>query len=109
LLNNSAPVNKYASRRRPRPHTWIVKDEVGHQIHKAYRVAKAQANFRKEPWDLEFEHYRQAWEPYWHLRGRSSESYTLTRIDMELGWSKDNIHCINRGEHMKNNRKNQER
>jgi len=95
-----------SSRPGPRPHTWIIQGEIPHQQYIAWQRMSCQARFRDEPWDLSFEEFQAVWQPYWHLRGRSVISYCLTREDPELGWTKDNVICIQRIEHLR--RKNQE-
>lgn len=52
---------------------------------------KAQAKFRKEIWDLSWEDYKAIWEGKWHLRGTTKESMVLTKINMHLPWTTDNV------------------
>jgi hypothetical protein len=73
------------------PHTWMYKDPLEHAIHRAYGRAKAQANFRKQGWDLPLEHYMQTWKPHWHLRGRGGNDLVSYRPDVTQPWSVDNF------------------
>jgi hypothetical protein len=64
-----------------------------------WQMAKAQAKFRSEPWDLEFEDYYGLWKDYWHLRGRGPGDMCMTRVDPEGTWTTKNIRIILRSEH----------
>ena len=67
---------------------------------------KAQAKFRKEPWDLSWEDYNQIWDKKWHLRGTEKGSYVLTKIDQSGVWHKDNVEVIPRLEQWRRQNKN---
>jgi len=85
-----------------RPHVWIVgPDEYKHSMYMPWQKAKAQANFRGEGWELEFEDFFNIWNGYWDQRGRASEDLCLTRIDPELAWSWANCELIVRAEHLR--------
>jgi hypothetical protein len=62
------------------------------QVNRWYLMAKAQARFRDEPWDLTFDQYYDFWRGKIHLRGRKETSMSLTRIDDTQGWTKHN--CV---------------
>jgi hypothetical protein len=64
-------------------------------------MAKAQAVFRKEPWDLSFEDYCRVWQNDWHNRGRTPDSVCLTRRDEDIGWDFENVEIITRAEHFR--------
>lgn len=84
----------------PRPHVWLCgPDEYKHQMYQPWLMAKAQANFRKEEWDLSFEDYFAAWDGLWEQRGRLSDELCMTRIEYNGAWTKDNIEIITRKEH----------
>lgn len=87
--------------KKPRPHVWKVQGEIPHQQFVAWQRMRAQANFRKEAWTLTFEEFQEIWQPYWHLRGRASRDYCLTRWDYDLPWDRDNTVCMERREHLK--------
>lgn len=83
-----------------RPHVWLVgPDEYKHKMYQPWLVAKAQANFRGEEWDLSFEDYYEAWNGLWDQRGRLSDELCMTRIDYEGAWEKSNIEIITRKQH----------
>lgn len=91
----------YEGRKGPRPHLWKHPGEIPHAMHKAFLVARAQASFRNEGFELSFEQYQDAWEPYWHLRGRKNTDYVLTRLDPSQPWTANNIECMERKDHLK--------
>ena len=84
----------------PRPHTWLVgPDEYKHQMYTPWMKAKAQANFRGEPWDLEFEDYYTMWNGLWDQRGRLRDNLCMTRIDWDGAWTRDNVELVTRKQH----------
>lgn len=91
----------YEGRKGPRPHLWHIKDATDRDIYYAFLVARAQAKHRGELFELTYEQYRDAWTPYWHLRGRKNSDYVLTRLDPSDSWSANNIECMERKEHLK--------
>lgn len=69
------------------------KDEIEHQKHWGFLRARAQANYRKEGWEMTMEEYFEIWrDDLWANRGRKPESYCMVRVDPEKAWSIDN--CI---------------
>lgn len=84
----------------PRPHTWIIQDPLGHEQHIAWHKQRAQANYRKEGWDLPFEEWQKLWEGLWDQRGRLRHEYCMVRADREQPWSKDNVEILTRREHL---------
>jgi hypothetical protein len=92
-------IPKPKGRKGPRPHVWIVgPDEYKHQMYTPWQKMKAQANFRGEEFDLDFEPFYNMWNGYWHQRGRKGDDLVMTRIDWEKAWHKDNIVLITRTE-----------
>lgn len=84
----------------PRPHTWCTgPDPLTHEQYNAFVQARAQADYRREGWELTFAEYQLAWEYKWHLRGRTRDSVCITRIDHDLPWSNNNIRIVTRQEH----------
>lgn len=101
------PTGKHA-RGKPRPHVWVTgPDPLLHEMYHPWQVAKAQAKYRGEEWNLTFEEYADMWRPQWHLRGRGSDQYCMTRYDEEKPWDKTNAYIILRLEqqrlHVKRN------
>lgn len=87
---------------RLRPHIWVTgPDPV---IHKKYRVwiqQKNQAQWRGEGWTISFEKWCEIWADHWHLRGRETGDYCMSRLDWSLPWTADNVAIITRHEHAK--------
>jgi hypothetical protein len=83
----------------PRPETWRSgPDPVRHAQFHAWGVARAQARYRGEAWELTAEEWCTAWGDQWHLRGRHSHSWYLVRRDWHLPWRADNIKVVDRHE-----------
>lgn len=90
------------ARGKPRPHTWKCgPDEFKHSMYWPWQKMKAQANFRKEGFELEFEEFYELWKDHWDKRGRLPDSYCLTRKNPNKPWSKKNIELVTRLEHLK--------
>lgn len=86
----------------PRPHIWITgPDEKLHDQYYAFLRQKAQANFRKEGWEMEFEEFLELWDGKWDQRGRASEDLCMTRNDYDLPWAISNVTIVPRHEHVK--------
>lgn len=75
----------------PRDFMWIYKDPLEHSMHLPFLRARAQASYRKEPWELTFEDWKILWKDRWHLRGRDPDDLCMTRDDWDLPWNLDNI------------------
>ena len=60
--------------------------------------SRCQARMRDVEWDLTFEEYYRIWMEYdpeaWHQSGANSDSLVLGRIDLEKGWTTDNVEII---------------
>ena len=68
------------------------------QEKRQFNLSKAQAKFRREPWELSLDDYRIIWQDYWHLKGRLGDEYALTRIDINKSWNINNIKVLTRKE-----------
>jgi hypothetical protein len=75
-------------------------DQDRHEQHIAFLRARAQANFRKESWQLTIEDYFRLWSEDWYERGRARDSKVLARIDFEQGWTLDNVEITTRYEQL---------
>ena len=62
--------------------------------HIAYSMSRAQAAFRKEPWEFVRQDWIDIWQPQWHLRGRGSDQLCMIRVNYDLAWAPDNIEII---------------
>ncbi len=57
----------------------------------AWARARSQASFRGEPWTLTFEDWQEFWpREFWDQRGRGPGCLCLTRINVDLPWSRTN-------------------
>lgn len=84
-----------------RPHIWIVgTDTYKHDMYHPWQAHKAQAKFRGEEYDLQFEDFYEFWNGYWHDRGRAGDDLILTRQDPEKAWSRDNCELRVRKEYL---------
>jgi hypothetical protein len=75
-------------------------DQDLHEKHIAFLRARAQANFRKEGWDLTIDNYFDLWSTDWNLRGRARNAKVLSRKDFEKGWTLENVEIITRYEQL---------
>ena len=55
-------------------------------------LSKNQARARQQQWDLSREEYDDLWQGKEDKRGRSSDSLSLCRVDLNKPWSKEN--CV---------------
>ena len=86
--------------KKPRPHTWIIKDAFQHELYHPWQARKAQAKHRKEEWELTFDEFFDLWKDDWHNRGKLSHNVCMTRIDPELPWNKKNTVLVTRYDHL---------
>jgi hypothetical protein len=85
---------------RSRPYMWVTgPDPRTHAQYRAWVQQRNQARWREEIWCLTFDQYQLLWAELWHLRGRLSTSYMMTRIDGDLPWSQANSIVITRQQH----------
>lgn len=81
----------------PRLETLYPGDEMAQAQHHAYNVARSQAKFRMEPFELTLEEYRQLWHPAaWAMRGRGANDLVLVRDDITGPWALWNCKIITR-------------
>jgi hypothetical protein len=86
----------------PRPHVWKSgTDPVRHEQYTQWLRQRAQAHFRKEDWQLEFDDFVAVWGLNWHNRGRASEDMCMTRDDYDLPWHTSNVTIVPRHEHVR--------
>ena len=78
------------------------KDPLLHEMRRAYIRARAQAEYRNQNWDLEFEDYCLLWNNLWINRGRNGKQLQMCRIDQSKGWFKNNIIIQSRTQHLSN-------
>lgn len=79
------------------PHVWKSgPDPLRHEQYQKWLQQRNQAQWRGEEWELTFEQWLAAWGDNYHLRGRETGQYSMTRINRTLGWSHDNVMLIER-------------
>jgi hypothetical protein len=89
------------SRSGPRPHCWKHQGEIPHRQHLAWLQMRAQANYRREVFELTLEDFQHLWADHWHKKGRSNADYCLARIDSQGPWRLDNVACMPRIDHLR--------
>ena len=90
----------------PRPHVWVTgPDPEEHKRYRAFIQQKNQAQFREEGWDIPFEAWLEMWGDLWPLRGRTRDSYCMTRYDPFGPWDRENTMVIERREHSRRTRR----
>ena len=57
---------------------------------------RAQAKYRGEVWNIDFEQWWGLWEPYWDLRGRRPSDYCIRQLDNDFGWEMHNLEICER-------------
>lgn len=66
----------------------------------AFARQKAQAKFRGESWQFEFEDWWRAWQPLWSRRGMAREDLCMIRPDVHEPWSKNNYLIVTREQYL---------
>lgn len=75
-----------------------IKDPSLHEYYQPFCFARSQANRRGEGWFLSFQEWYAAWGEDIDNRGTTKGSKSMTRIDIEKSWKKDNIMIVDRSE-----------
>ena len=83
-----------------RPYRWCTgPDLLTHLQYRAFVQQRNQAVFRQEPWQLTLEEYQDLWRDHWAERGRTRDSYMMTRVNPDRPWSWANTVVITRQQH----------
>jgi len=71
---------------------------------------RAQARYRNEYYDLEFEQFESLWKDNenWFNRGKTATNLCMSLIDYAQGWTFNNIEVITRLEQLRKPKKNAE-
>jgi len=96
--------SKSGKPRRMFPENWVSgPDLLTHDMYYAWSKHKAQARFRNEAYALTWEDWLDIWaNPTDFLnRGRQPEDLTLTRIDDDGAWTRDNVEIMTRLEQLR--------
>jgi hypothetical protein len=91
--------NSFGKPRRMFPDNWTSgPDPVQHDMYYAWQKHRAQASYRGEAHDLTWDDWRDIWaNPVDFLnRGRRPENLTLTRVDDDGAWTRDNVEVMTR-------------
>lgn len=86
------------------PNTWLSgPDPINHKLYTDCQRARAQANFRGEGWEITEQEYIDLWrqDDNYKLKGRSTGSLCLVRIDLEKPWRLDNVQILERLRHFR--------
>lgn len=81
----------------------LVGDDYDRQAkYYAFLYHRAQAKYRKEPYDLTWEQWDTVWSnDLWIQRGRGADDLCISRTDPNDSWNTDNIRIIPRRVHLK--------
>lgn len=87
------------------PNRWASgPDPVLHEKYKVWGQQRNQAMYRGEGWDLPFQTWVDIWGDKYEFKGKTSDCMCMTRINLSLPWTKDNVKIITRKEHFLSNR-----
>jgi hypothetical protein len=79
------------------PYAWIYKDPFDHERHRKWHLARCQANFRNEGWEITVEQWFELWPmSKWVRRGRGSNDLCMVRLDRDRPFSIDNVKIVTR-------------
>ena len=74
-------------------------------LKRKFSVAKNQARMRGQEWTITFEYFCDLWDDNrdsWLHSGQAAEDYNMSRKNMDLGWTPENVHIIPRSEMLAN-------
>lgn len=93
------------SSRRRRPEEWISgPDPLKHEKYYAWLKHRAQARYRGEDYEIQWEDWEQLWSDDDFLRrGRHKNDLCLSRKDIKQAWSLHNCQVTTRDQHLKRN------
>ncbi len=78
---------------------------IDQDIKYAWMKHRSQAAYRGEDHTITLEEWRSLWpNEQWFQRGRGVDSLCLSKLDIELGWSIDNVEICTRRIHLKRNK-----
>jgi hypothetical protein len=86
---------------------WITgPDPIRRDKYYAYLNHKAQAKYRNETYQLEFEDWERLWtDENWHQRGRKLDNLLLCRWEWDEGWTVENVRVCPKREYHKQMKK----
>lgn len=75
---------------------------IDQDIKYAWMKHRSQAAYRGEDHTITLEEWRELWpNDVWFQRGRGADNMCLSKLDIELGWSTDNVEICTRRKHLK--------
>ncbi len=78
---------------------------IDQDIKYAWMKHRSQAAYRGEDHSITLEEWRSLWpNEQWFQRGRGVDSLCLSKLDIESGWSIDNVEICTRRIHLKRNK-----
>ena len=88
------------------PHLWKTgPDPELHDRYVAWHRARAQARFRGEAWEVDFDQWCDFWGADWHRRGRLPHQIRMSRRDWNEPWCLANMVKMTQSEHNAHNAK----
>lgn len=76
-----------------------------HDMYLKWTQMRNQAQWRNEPWHLDFETYVEMWDSCWEERGRGRDSYCMMRVDPVLPWDNHNTVVVPRRTQLEHQRR----
>lgn len=74
------------------------KDDRTHSMYRCFVQQRNQAVWRGEEWEMEFEEWKDLWDPHFENRGRKKDNHGMTRIDINAPWAVGNVEVMKRVE-----------
>jgi hypothetical protein len=72
--------------------------------YKIWGQQRNQALWRKEDWSLPFLDWVRIWGSDYQFKGQDQDSLCMTRRDLAMPWTEDNVVIISRRDHFASNR-----
>jgi hypothetical protein len=71
-------------------------------LRRAYTVARCQATYRGELWDLTWNQWLKLWleDDNYRFKGRGARDLTLSRKDYRKSWTRSNVQIEQRRDHL---------
>jgi hypothetical protein len=80
---------------------WKLNDPEESKRRHSYTSSRAQAKFRNESWDLEYQEWLDIWGDLWQQKGKGRDDYCLCRLDNDDGWNRANVAVMTRANWLK--------
>jgi hypothetical protein len=73
-----------------------------HRLRRAFIVARCQANYRNEGWELTWDDWQYLWltKDRYLRKGRGADDLGLSRLDYSSSWCMDNVQIETRKDHL---------